>query len=197
MIGVNFFNTISKALTETGFTKPTLRAMCMSYMLTSPNIPKESQAHSLRMLFLFATQVHELSSAPDFVSWILSFTKDYVDDMFKISRHRDLFIEVCIQFFSQVPIFDTFSLKSLVTFISNKYVVKYVEKLEKPANEGKKEYQEIHEQLEKLSQQAIISALNYKLNSDPSEDRLLDESLFIFEVLYKPIDNNCKMMLIK
>jgi len=184
------FSDISKALTETGKSKPTLRAMCMSYMITSPNIPKESQSQAiaLRMLFLFATQVNELSTDSDFVSWILSFTKDFIQDMFQISEHRDLFIEVCIEFFSQVPKFDTFSLKSLISFVSNQYIVAFVKKLNKPAKASNKEENEkIKAQLRALSLQATISALNYKINFDPSEDRLLDESLFIFEVLYQTV----------
>lgn len=181
-----------EALLQDWETRPTLRAMCVSYMLTSLNIPESSQAIALRMLILFATTTKnkekDLCANEQFVSWILSFMKDHIESMFNIEMRRNLFIQVSIEFFSNVQSFNISSLKSLLLFFSNKNVKDFVQKLsggdfqeKTPQYEDAFKSEEIFSQLRSTAMQIAISALKYPRTNN--KNQLLDESLFIFEII--------------
>lgn len=115
----------AKALTERQseeeeFNHPSLRAMCVSFMMNSLNNHVVSQSYALRMLLLFATRT-ELCQDKVFVRWLINFMKQRIDNMMVIDdkEQRKLFASVCVGFFDSIPVFDSHCCSSILKFFGS------------------------------------------------------------------------------
>lgn len=97
------------------FSHPSLRAMCMSFMLNSLNPHPKSQAYALRMLILFSTRT-DLIKDEKFVHWILNFMVKRIDSTIEIKDGRDVFIDVVITFFTSLSKYDNLCVISIIRF---------------------------------------------------------------------------------
>ncbi|KAH0793520.1 eukaryotic translation initiation factor 3 subunit M isoform X2 [Histomonas meleagridis] len=123
---------IASALTERKdesieFTHPSLRAMCMSFMMSSLTNHLEAQAYALRMLLLFAIRSN-LAKNSDFVHWLLQFMKRHIENTITIKQNRELFIDTCVDFFESVPVFDSLCVISILHFYRSPIFEKHLKK---------------------------------------------------------------------
>ncbi|KAH0790920.1 eukaryotic translation initiation factor 3 subunit M-like [Histomonas meleagridis] len=144
----NLVGKIASALTERKdksqeFTHPNLRAMCMSFMMSSLTNHLEAQAYALRMLLLFAIRSN-LSKNSEFVHWLLQFMIRHIENTITIKQKRELFIDTCVDFFESVPVFDTLCVISILHFyrspIFRKYLLKNSSKSNALANVATKAF---------------------------------------------------------
>jgi hypothetical protein len=100
------------------FTHPSLRAMCMSFMMNSLQLHPLAQTYALRMLLRFASQT-SLSQEIHFVHWILRFMQKHIEAMVQIGDGRNLFIDACVGFFSAITLYDTSSIAAVLKFFGS------------------------------------------------------------------------------
>jgi hypothetical protein len=94
-----------KSPTSSTFTHPSLRAMCMSFMMNSLQLHPIAQSYALRMLLRFAS-LTPLCQEVHFVHWILRFMQKHIESMISISDGRAVFIDACLVFFKAITTFD-------------------------------------------------------------------------------------------
>jgi hypothetical protein len=107
-----------KSPTTQEFTHPSLRAMCMSFMMNSLQLHPLAQTYALRMLLRFASQT-SLSQETAFVHWILRFMQKHIEAMIQIGDGRSLFIEACVGFFNAITLYDASSIAAVLKFFGS------------------------------------------------------------------------------
>jgi hypothetical protein len=112
--------TENPAGSKDAFQHPSLRAMCMSFMMNGLQTHVLAQSYALRMLLLFAKGTDLCKQRP-FVAWILKFMQSRIDSMIGIKDKQDLFVRVCVGFFQAIPAdqYDTNCLLAILRFFGS------------------------------------------------------------------------------
>ncbi|KAK8860408.1 Eukaryotic translation initiation factor 3 subunit M [Tritrichomonas musculus] len=161
-----------------GFNHPSLRAMCVSFMMNSLNNHPLAQSYALRMLLNFAIKT-ELCKDETFVHWLINFMKHRIDNM--ISNYQSdgqnkdiqkqqsqIFTIACITFFDSIPVFDTVCALSILQFYDTSEFTQILQ-----SKSQKKEDEE-----NKQNRLKSIAAKTFNT-------ALLDDSFFTFEIIRK------------
>lgn len=160
-----------------GYEHPTLRAMCVSFMMNSLNSHTLSQSYALRMLLNFAIKT-ELYQDKVFVSWLINFMRHRIDNMIsnyqsagnkEIQKQQSqIFTLACITFFDSIPLFDTVCCLSVLQFFGTSEFTQILQsKSQKSEDETNK-------------QNRLKSIATKTFNTS-----LLDDTFFTFEVIRK------------
>ena len=173
----------ASVLTETpqeegGFNHPSLRAMCVSFMMNSLNNHPLAQSYALRMLLNFAIKT-ELYQEKTFVRWLINFMKNRIDNMISnYSSHgqnkdiqkqqSQIFTIACVTFFDSIPVFDTLCALSILQFFGTTDFTQILQ------SKSQKEEDETNKQNHLKS----IAAKTFHIS-------LLDDTFFTFEIIRK------------
>jgi hypothetical protein len=114
---------IASALTERAnpedqLRHPSLRAMCMSFMMIGLQAHVLAQSYALRMLLGFAKGT-DLCQNARFVRWILRFMQSRIDSMIGIKEKQELFVRVCVEFFQAIPNYDSNCVLAVLKFFGS------------------------------------------------------------------------------
>lgn len=160
-----------------GHDHPSLRAMCVSFMMNSLNNHPLSQSYALRMLLNFAIKT-ELYQDKIFVSWLINFMKHRIDNMISnyqsdVNKERQkqqsqIFATACVTFFDSIPVFDTLCCLSVLQFFGTSEFTQILQsKTQKAEDEANKQ-----NHLKSIAEKTFNTSL-------------LDDSFFTFEVIRK------------
>lgn len=173
----------ASVLTETpqedgGFKHPSLRAMCVSFMMNSLNNHPLAQSYALRMLLNFAIKT-ELYQENAFVRWLINFMKNRIDNMISNyssnGQNKDLqkqqsqiFTMACIKFFNSIPVFDTLCALSILQFYgTSEFTQILLSKNQKKEDEAEKQ-----KHLKSIAEKTFNISL-------------FDDTFFTFEIIRK------------
>ncbi|KAK8885728.1 Eukaryotic translation initiation factor 3 subunit M [Tritrichomonas musculus] len=161
-----------------GFNHPSLRAMCVSFMMNSLNNHPLAQSYALRMLLNFAIKT-ELYQDKTFVRWLINFMKHRIDNM--ISNYQSdgqnkdiqkqqsqIFTLACITFFDSIPDYDTVCALSILQFYGTTEFTQILQ-----SKSQKKE-----DETDKLNRLKSIAAKTFNIS-------LIDDTFFTFEIIRK------------
>jgi len=159
---------------------PKLCAMCCAFVHSSLYSHVIAQTTALRMLIHLAI-IRNLSTNPDFFSWLLHLMQDRIDEAIEVKDKRPLFIDVVFQFFASLKSYNELAIITLCRVFSTKKIISYVFPKANELKAAKKEIQRSYSSFDLAKSIEDCKSNAAKIAKTVFKSAFQINSIFIFE----------------